>query len=74
MSLGQNIQIYFMEDSVNLAVNLLDEAELRLGDSGTIMRVKRADFEHKKSEGGAEVQRRVVDKKKATQRIVKMKK
>ncbi|CCA67561.1 related to Splicing factor U2AF-associated protein 2 [Serendipita indica DSM 11827] len=69
---GEALVVYFMEGSVNLAVNLLDEAELRLGDQSTIMRVQPGEFGHKQS-GGVEVTRRVVDKKKATSRIAKLK-
>jgi len=72
---GEALVVYFMEDSVRLAEGILDEAELRLGDPTTRMRVRQGEFGHKQGEGeGREVKRRVVDKKKATQRIVKMKK
>jgi HIV Tat-specific factor 1 len=68
--------VYFMEDSVTLAVNLLDDAELRLGDSSTVMKVKQGEFGHKQTNDatGASAPRRVVDKKKATHRIAKLKK
>lgn len=58
-----------------LALNILDEAELRIGDSSTTMSVKKGEFGHKDpGAGGApHPPRRVVDKKKATQRIHKMK-
>lgn len=68
---GDALVVYFMEDSVSLAVNLLDDAELRLGDPGTVMRVRRGEFGHKQQ--GNDGARRVVDKKKATYRIAKMK-
>lgn len=72
---GEALIVYFMEDSVRLAESILDEAELRLGDPTTRMRVRQGEFGHKQGEGeDREVKRRVVDKKKATQRIVKMKK
>lgn len=72
---GEALIVYFMEDSVRLAESILDDAELRIGDSTTRMRVKQGEFGHKQGEGeGREVKRRVLDKKKATQRIVKMKK
>lgn len=70
---GEALVVYFQEDSVMLALNLLDEAELRLGDSSTRMSVKRGEFGHKGGENTNTV-RRVVDKKKATKRIVRMKK
>lgn len=73
---GEALVVYFMEDSVMLALNILDEAELRIGDASTRMSVKKGEFGHKDpGAGGApHPPRRVVDKKKATQRIHKMKK
>ena len=38
---------FFEEDSVTLAVNLMGEVELRLGDASMRMRVQRAGFGHK---------------------------
>ncbi|PVG02380.1 hypothetical protein CPB86DRAFT_697072 [Serendipita vermifera] len=70
---GDALVVYFMEDSVNLALNLLDEAELRLGDPSSLMRVRKGEFGHKKTTDGEEAPRRVVDKKKTTHRIAKMK-
>ncbi|KAL0574955.1 hypothetical protein V5O48_007000 [Marasmius crinis-equi] len=82
---GEALVVYFKEDSVTLAVNLLDESELRLGDPSSVMRVNKADFSHKGSgggggggggegEGGQGPPRKTVDKKKATRRIGKMQK
>ncbi|KAJ7594150.1 hypothetical protein C8J56DRAFT_1002129 [Mycena floridula] len=73
---GEALVVYFKEDSVPLACNLLDESELRLGDSSSMMSVKKADFAHKASggENTGDKPRRVVDKKKASKRIVKMQK
>ena len=60
---------------MRLAESILDDAEMRLGDPTTRMRVMQGEFGHKQGEGeGREVKRRVLDKKQATQRIVKMKK
>ncbi|KZV95134.1 hypothetical protein EXIGLDRAFT_739792 [Exidia glandulosa HHB12029] len=75
---GEALVVYFKEESVTLAETMLDDAELRLGDSKTRMSVKKADFSHKMS--GVEVVAaaststapRNVDKKKATKRIGKM--
>ena len=72
---GDALVVFFKEDSVILAVNLLDEAELRLGQPRTVMRVSKADFAHKNHSAGpgAESQsRKTVDKKKASKRIGKM--
>jgi len=56
-----------------LALNILDDAELRLGDSSTVMRVQKANFAHKHTEHNGESRlRKTIDKKKATKRIVKM--
>jgi HIV Tat-specific factor 1 len=75
---GEALIVYFKEDSVLLALNLLDDAELRLGDSGTVMRVQRAEFGHKNTggdeHGNGANPRKTVDKKKATRRIGKMQK
>jgi HIV Tat-specific factor 1 len=74
---GEALIVYFKEDSVTLALNILDESELRLGDASSLMKVVKADFTHKQSNGGGShngQERRVVDKKKATRRIGKMQK
>ncbi|KIM30446.1 hypothetical protein M408DRAFT_328039 [Serendipita vermifera MAFF 305830] len=70
---GEALVVYFMEDSVVLSTNLLDDAELRLGDPSTVMKVKPGEFGHKQGTNGAPAPRRVVDKKKATHRIAKLK-
>jgi HIV Tat-specific factor 1 len=72
---GEALVVYFKEDSVSLAVTILDESELRLGDPSSTMQVARADFTHKQSTDGAQVEhkpRKTVDRKKATKRITKM--
>ncbi|KAF8210265.1 hypothetical protein K438DRAFT_1916720 [Mycena galopus ATCC 62051] len=76
---GEALVVYFKEDSVLLALNILDDAELRFGDPSTVMRVARADFTHKNSGGGGvnndpSKPRKTVDKKKASKRIGKMQK
>lgn len=71
---GDALVVFFKEDSVTLAVNLMDEAELRLGDASTRMRVQKAEFGHKHQQGTGDhaAERKVVDRKKATKRIGKM--
>ncbi|KAF9516195.1 hypothetical protein BS47DRAFT_1442731 [Hydnum rufescens UP504] len=73
---GEALVVYFKEESVDLAIRMLDEAEFRVGEAGTVMRVKRGEFTHKEGgaggEAGAPPPRRVVDKKKATARIAKL--
>ncbi|TFK54326.1 hypothetical protein OE88DRAFT_1654950 [Heliocybe sulcata] len=77
---GEALVVYFKEDSVTLALNILDDAELRLGDGSTRMRVQKADFKHKAGEDGGAgngekpVERKTVDRKRATRRITKMQK
>lgn len=71
---GEALVVYFKEDSVSLALSILDDAELRLGESHTRMKVQVAEFGHKQQEGKEMDQPRVVDKKKATKRIGKMQK
>ncbi|KAI0305691.1 splicing factor u2af-associated protein 2 [Multifurca ochricompacta] len=72
---GEALVVYFKEDSVSLAINILDDAELRLGDPLSRMSVQRAEFGPKNDDaGGAEKPRRVVDRKKTTKRIGRMQK
>ncbi|KAJ7084379.1 hypothetical protein B0H15DRAFT_784287 [Mycena belliarum] len=77
---GEALVVYFKEDSVVLALNILDEAELRFGDPSTTMKVSRADFGHKRTDGGGgnsdapAKPRKTMDKKKASRRIGKMQK
>ncbi|EMD37555.1 hypothetical protein CERSUDRAFT_73425 [Gelatoporia subvermispora B] len=73
---GDALIVYFKEDSVDLALSILDDDELRLGESGTRMHVQRAQFGHKHEagQGGGEMKprRTMDDKRKATKRIGKM--
>jgi HIV Tat-specific factor 1 len=73
---GDALVVFYKEDSVVLALNLMDEAELRLGQPSTRMRVQKAEFQHKNSGNGAgangDAPRKTVNKKKATKRIGKM--
>ncbi|KAJ7287541.1 hypothetical protein C8J57DRAFT_1284225 [Mycena rebaudengoi] len=72
---GEALVVYFKEDSVLLALNILDDAELRFGDSSTVMRVTKAEFGHKNTGGGdGGGPRKTMDKKKASRRIGKMQK
>ncbi|KAJ7497288.1 hypothetical protein FB451DRAFT_223793 [Mycena latifolia] len=78
---GEALVVYFKEDSVVLALNILDDAELRLGDPSTVMKVARADFGHKNAggsggggNGDSSKPRKTMDKKKASKRIGKMQK
>ncbi|KAF8739747.1 RNA recognition motif, partial [Rhizoctonia solani] len=74
---GEALVVYYKEESVELAVTLLDDAELRLGEAGTRIKVQRAEYGHKGgdheaigNENGG--QKRTVDKKKASKRIGNM--
>lgn len=87
---GDALVVYFKEESVDLAITMLDDAELRVGEPGTRMRVQRAEFGHKHEGGGAaegsggggggsvsghaKPRKTVQDKKRATRRIGKMQK
>ncbi|KAF5386014.1 hypothetical protein D9615_002527 [Tricholomella constricta] len=73
---GDALVVYFKEDSVSLALNILDDAELRFGDASTVMKVTKADFAHKEKNAGGQEQkpRKTMDKKKASRRIGKMQK
>ena len=70
---GEALIVYFKEESVSLALSILDDAELRLGEPHTRMSVQIAQFGHKE---GKELEKpsRQVDKKKASKRIGKMQK
>ncbi|KAF9024814.1 hypothetical protein BDZ89DRAFT_1040878 [Hymenopellis radicata] len=74
---GDALVVYFKEDSVILALNILDESELRLGDPNSVMHLAKADFSHKNTshsdgKSGESQPRKTVDKKKASRRIGKM--
>jgi HIV Tat-specific factor 1 len=74
---GEALVVYYKEESVELAVTLLDDAELRLGEVGTRMKVQRAEYGHKGGDHEATAnenggQKRTVDKKKASKRIGNM--
>jgi len=72
---GEALVVFFKEGSVALALNLMDEAELRLGDTSTRMKVQKAEFGHKHQQGAGGQgggERKVVDRKKVTRRIGKM--
>ncbi|KAM5531255.1 hypothetical protein V8D89_015056 [Ganoderma adspersum] len=78
---GDALVVYFKEESVDLAIAMLDDSELRLGEPGTRMRVQRAEFGHKHESGGAaeggghaKPRKTMQDKKRATRRIGKMQK
>ncbi len=72
---GEALVVYFKEDSVNLAINILDDAELRLGEPSSRMSVQRAEFGHKNDIAGGESKpRKVVDRKRITKRIGRMQK
>ena len=75
---GEALIVYFKEESVMLALNILDDAELRLGDATTRMSVQKAEFGSKGESGAGEERgekpRKTIDKKAATKRIGKMQK
>lgn len=49
---GEALVMYFKEGSVDLAVTLLDDTELVFGSGLGNMRVREADYQHSKSQGG----------------------
>ncbi|KAI0341922.1 hypothetical protein BDW22DRAFT_1358014 [Trametopsis cervina] len=76
---GEALVVYFKEESVMLALNILDDAELRIGEPSTRMTVQQAQFGHKHEAGSVEgstnvTARKTVDKKKISRRIGKMQK
>jgi HIV Tat-specific factor 1 len=71
---GEALVVYFKEESVSLAINILDDAELRLGDASSRMSVQRAEFGHKSHNTGGEAKKRVMDRNKVTKRLGRMQK
>ena len=74
---GDALIVYFKEESVALAVAMLDDAELRIGDDKTRMNVSQAQFSHKEThshQNGESKPRKVVDKKKVSKRLGRMQK
>lgn len=72
---GEALVVYFKEDSVSLAINILDDAELRFGEPSSRMSVQRAEFRHKNENSGGESKpRKVVNRKKTTKRLGRMQK
>jgi HIV Tat-specific factor 1 len=71
---GEALVVYFKEESVSLAINILDDAELRLGDASSRMSVQRAEFGHKGNNTGGEAKKRVVDRNRVTKRLGRMQK
>ncbi|KAH8119501.1 hypothetical protein DFH11DRAFT_1540309 [Phellopilus nigrolimitatus] len=77
---GEALVVYYKEESVALAVAMLDEAELRFGDPSTTMSVSQALFAHKTESGapgaGGEEHkpRKTVNKKRTTKRLGRMQK
>ncbi|KAJ5682258.1 nuclear mRNA splicing factor-associated protein [Penicillium macrosclerotiorum] len=70
---GEALVVYFRPESVNLAIQMLDETEFRLGQPGPLgpMRVQAADFSFK-SEKDAPPKTSMRDKKKIIQRTQKL--
>lgn len=71
---GEALVVYFKEDSVTLALTILEDAELRLGQPSTAMKISKADFAHKTHASSTQESkpRKTMDKKKITKRIGKM--
>ena len=70
---GEALVVYFRPESVNLAIQMLDETEFRLGVPGPLgpMRVQPADFSFK-SQQDAPTKSNMRDKKKIIQRTQKL--
>ena len=49
---GEALVMYFKEGSVDLAVRLLDETELELGEGMGVMRVRVAEYDHHQKDAG----------------------
>lgn len=78
---GEAMVMYFKETSVDLAIRVLDESELRLGEGAGRMKVRRAEWgdgmkEDEKGEGEKRVKKKLTEgeKKELSKRIRKMEK
>ena len=72
---GEGLVVYYKEESVELAVNLLDDSPLRLGDNES-MKVSKADWGHKankEEENGNTTNDAPPPKRKAKTDVVKQK-
>lgn len=72
---GEALVVYFRPESVNLAIQMLDETEFRLGVPGPLgpMKVQPADFSYK-SQKDAPPKTNMRDKKKIIERTQKLNK
>lgn len=70
---GDALVVYFRPESVNLAIQMLDETTLRFGGSGPPMKVQAADFSYK-SQQEAPQKSSARDKKKVVRKTQKMNK
>lgn len=70
---GEALVVYFRPESVNIAIQMADETEFRLGEPGSLgpMRVQAADFSFK-SQQDAPVKSNMRDKKKIIERTQKL--
>ena len=70
---GDALVVYFRPESVNLAVQMLDDTDLRFGTEGSMgrMRVQAADFSYK-SQQDVPVKTNKKDQKKIIRRTQKM--
>jgi HIV Tat-specific factor 1 len=70
---GDAIIVYFRPESVQLAIQMLDDTDFRLGEPGPMgkMRVKEADFSYKKQKDAPVVQH-TKDKTKIIKKTQKM--
>lgn len=70
---GEALVVYFRPESVNLAIQMLDESDFRIGQSGPLgpMKVQAADFSYK-SQQDAPTNTNTRDKKKIMKRTQKL--
>ena len=74
-SKGEALVVFLKEDSVDLAIRLLDDRELRLGEGGEPMRVSKAEFTSKApaENGGSENSKPDHQKKRRQKKVDKLK-
>ncbi len=59
---GDALVVYFREESVHLAIEMLDDSTLRIEDTKNPVKIKvqKADFSHKQTENGGEYKKDVI--------------
>jgi len=66
---GDALVVFFKEESVPLAINLLDDAEFRLGDASTKIHVQQAEFKERDPSTISQNKKSTLEKMKARKKL-----